>query len=210
MRTAVIWGASGGIGSAQVRLLKQRGWRVFGVARDVDRIPSEVDFAFSFEAHSEHSFESAVMQMAQETTEIDLMLYSVGHVVYEKLDVMGLKGWSDTFQTNVTGAYLATSYTLNLMKDGGHFVYIGAYLDHLRLLKMGAYASAKAALQEMVTIFQKEQRKYKFTLVRPGAVNTAFWKQVALRLPADSKLPEAVAEAIWSHVEVGGSGDLNL
>ncbi|MBN2472678.1 MAG: SDR family NAD(P)-dependent oxidoreductase, partial [Anaerolineae bacterium] len=33
MKTAMIWGASGGIGRALVRLLVAEGWRVLAVAR---------------------------------------------------------------------------------------------------------------------------------------------------------------------------------
>jgi len=198
------------MGRALVRELKTKSWQVFGAGRTTSNIPDEADLAVHFDADYEHSFESVVMRVAQETTELDLMVYAVGELAYDKLEGMGQDGWNKTLRSNLTGAYLASFYSLNLLKEGAHSVYIGAYLEHLRLPKMGAYVAAKAGLQELVTVLQKENRKHKFTLVRPGPVDTPFWEQVALKLPSDAKTPEVLAQAIISHIESGASGELNL
>lgn len=210
MARALIWGASGGMGQALVRLLKSEGWQVYGAGRTTADIPDAADLALHFDADYEHSFEAVVMRVAQETTELDLMVYAVGELAYEKLEGIGLDGWNRTLRSNLTGAYLATVHGMSLMKEGGHHVYIGAYIDHLRLPKMGAYVAAKAGLQELVAVLQKEHRKHKFTLVRPGAVDTPFWGQVALKLPTNAKTADMVAQAIVAHVASGGAGELNL
>ncbi len=210
MGSALIWGASGGIGAALVAHLGSMGWQVYGAARHTSRIPRSAQLALDFDADYEHSFEAVTMRVAQETTELDLMVYAVGDVAYAKLSEMGLKGWHATLQSNLTGAYLAALYGLDLLKEGGHLVYIGAYLDHIRLPKMGAYVAAKAGLAELVTVLQKEHRKHRFTVVRPGATATGFWDKVTLKLPADAKQPNQVAAAIVQHHINGGSGDLDL
>jgi NAD(P)-dependent dehydrogenase (short-subunit alcohol dehydrogenase family) len=210
MPEALIWGASGGIGRALVTELKHDGWRVFGAARNTSNIPREADFALSFDADYEHGFESTAMRVAQESEGLRLMVYAVGDIAYDKLESIGLDGWNKTIRSNLTGAFVASQQCLPLMQEGGHMVFIGAYLDHLRILKMGAYVSAKAGLQELVTVLQKEQRKHKFTLVRPGATKTAFWDKVTLKLPPDAKEPQVVARAIIEHVNADKSGDLDL
>jgi 3-oxoacyl-[acyl-carrier protein] reductase len=210
MPEALIWGASGGIGSALVTELKQAQWKVYGAARNTSAIPSQANLALSFDADYEHGFESATMRVAQESDGLDLVVYAVGGIAYEKLDAMSQEGWNTTIRSNLTGAFLCVSHCLPLLKEGGHMVFIGAYLDHIRLLKFGAYVAAKAGLQELVTVLQKENRKHKFTLVRPGATDTAFWKNVAIKLPADAKQPTRVASAIIEHVIAGKSGDLDL
>ncbi len=210
MPEALIWGASGGIGSALVTTLKGEGWRVYGAARNTAVIPLECDLALDFDADYEHSFEAVTMRVAQEADTIDLMVYAVGDVAYDKLDGMNSEGWRKTIQSNLTGAYLAYSYGKDLMVEGSHSIFIGAYVEHIRLPKMGAYTAAKAGLAEFVTIMQKENRKQRYTLVRPGATDTAFWNKVALKLPADSKKPAEVASAILAHHQSGQNGDLNL
>jgi NAD(P)-dependent dehydrogenase (short-subunit alcohol dehydrogenase family) len=210
MANALVWGASGGIGQALVRLFKSEGWQVYGAGRTTAQIPDSADLAVHFDADYEHSFEAVVMRVAQETTELDVMVYAVGELAYDKLEGIGLDGWNRTLRSNLTGAYLATVHGMSLMKEGAHHVYIGAYIDHLRLPKMGAYVAAKAGLQELVTVLQKEHRKHKFTLVRPGAVDTPFWEQVSLKLPANAKQAEDVARAILARVASGEAGDLDL
>ena len=89
-------------------------------------------------------------------------------------------------------------------------MFIGAYVDHLLLSKMGAYAAAKAALEPFVQILRKEQRKLRFSVVRPGAVDTPFWDNAPFKLPADAKLPRQIAEQILTHYNAGLNEGLNL
>ena len=210
MADALIWGASGGMGRALSSSLIAKGWRVFGAARHSEHIIGEAALALEFEARDESSIQQVVMRVAQESDNVKLMAYMVGELAYDRLDSMGLEGWERTFSSNVTGAFLTTTHSLSLVGEGGHFIYVGAYLDHLRILKMGAYVAAKAALQELVTVLAKENRRHRFTLVRPGATDTPFWSQVSLRLPANAKTPQQIAEAIIARVEEDGSGDLDL
>ncbi|MCS6834976.1 MAG: SDR family NAD(P)-dependent oxidoreductase [Anaerolineae bacterium] len=210
MADALIWGASGGMGRALSSSLIAKGWRVFGAARHSEHIVGEATLALEFDARDENSIQQVVMRVAQESDNLKLVAYMAGELAYDRLDIIGLEGWERTFSSNVTGAFLTTTHSLNLVQEGSHFIYIGAYLDHLRVTKMGAYVAAKAALQELVTVLAKENRRHKFTLVRPGATDTPFWKQVSLRLPSNAKTPEQVAEAILARVEEGGSGDLDL
>jgi 3-oxoacyl-[acyl-carrier protein] reductase len=118
--------------------------------------------------------------------------------------------FAEVIHSNLTGALLATQTSLPLMAAPGHMVYIGAYVDHLVLPKMGAYALAKSGLETMVAVWRKEQRRARFTIVRPGAVDTPFWAHAPFRMPADAKAPRQVAQAILAHHTDGATGDLNL
>ncbi len=210
MPNALIWGASGGIGSALVEVLKEDGWQVAAAARTIEHIPELADASYEFDAADPQSVEQVAFFVAQEMPEVDLVVYAVGDLAYEKLDRMEHDGWQATLQSNLGGAFLVAQSSLNLLKQGGHLVFIGAYLDHLQLPKMGAYAVAKAGLEQLANLLAKENRKLNVTLVRPGAVDTAFWEQVALRKPADAKAPQEVAAAILEQFTSGGSGSLDL
>jgi NAD(P)-dependent dehydrogenase (short-subunit alcohol dehydrogenase family) len=75
---------------------------------------------------------------------------------------------------------------------------------------MGAYAVAKAAIEPLVAVLRKENRKMRFTIVRPGAVDTDLWNNAPFKKPADVKTPQSVARAILDHYQSGEAGDLNL
>ena len=88
-------------------------------------------------------------------------------------------------------------------------VFIGAYIDHLILPKMGAYAVAKAAIEPLVAVLRKENPKLRFTIVRPGAVDTDLWNNAPFKKPASAKTPiccirDSGSSSVWR------SGDLNL
>lgn len=210
MPNALIWGASGGIGIALVERLADAGWEVYGAGRRSDAISEKARGVYAFEADDENSIESVVRMVAMETDTIDLMAYVAGGLAYEKLDDMTGEDWLATLHANVTGAFYSARHTTPLLAKDGHFVFIGAYLDHIELPKMGAYVAGKAALAEFAVVLAKEQRRRRVTVVRPGAVATPFWEQVSFKMPADAKAPEVVADAILAHHLNGGSGYLDL
>jgi NAD(P)-dependent dehydrogenase (short-subunit alcohol dehydrogenase family) len=210
MPEALIWGASGGMGSALVRLLKANDWRIFAAARNETRIGPEADLTYRFDARAPHTIESIPVMIAPESDGLDLVAYTAGNLLAGTLDKLTPQEWLDVFDANTNGALWAARASLPLLKPGGHVFFIGAYINHLILPKMGAYAAAKAALEPMVSVLQKENRKQKFTLVRPGAVNTPFWANAPFSMPKDAKAPEVVAQAILARWQSGESGDLNL
>lgn len=207
---ALIWGASGGMGSALVTHLKSQSWRVFAAARDEGRIPPEADFTYRFDASAPHTIASIPSLIAPESDGVDLMVYAVGAMRNGMLDKMSPEDYALVMNSNLTGAWLAAQACLPLMKEGGHMVFVGAYIEHLILPKMGVYAAVKAALDPLVKVIAKENRKLKFTLLRPGAVDTGFWANVPFKMPKDAKSPSVIAEAILRRYESGESGDLNL
>ncbi len=210
MPEALIWGASGGIGAALVSTLHAAGWRVLAVARDPGRVPVQADFVCSFDAANPASFREASTLLAYETQGVELVAYTAGDLRAEMLKKMDFSDWEAVLTSNLTGAFLAASHSLYLLKDDGLMAFLGAYVDHVTLPKMGAYAAAKAGLEALVTVLRKENRRQRFALVRPGAVNTPFWQKAPFKLPADAKTPEAVAVALLAHYHSGQNADLNL
>jgi 3-oxoacyl-[acyl-carrier protein] reductase len=210
MPEALIWGASGGIGSALVSLLKREGWRVFGAARDDSRIPAEVDLAVHFEAASLYSFKEAAMRVAYETDSLDLVVYSAGVMVAAAVEGVSEVDWLAVMDANLTGAARAAQVSLPLLREGGQMMFIGAYVDKISLPKFAAYAAAKAGLEPLVAVLGKEHRRHKFTLVRPGAVDTPFWKNVPFSLPKTALRPDAVAEAMLARYREDISGLLDI
>jgi NAD(P)-dependent dehydrogenase (short-subunit alcohol dehydrogenase family) len=210
MPEALIWGASGGIGAALVRRLKADGWLVFAAARDERRIPSEADHTYPFDALQAYTIQPIPMQIASQSDGFDLMVYAAGAMASGTVEQMPVDSWMQVIGANLNGAYLTTQACLPLMKPGGHIMFIGAYVDHVTLPRMGAYAAAKAGLEPLVTVMQKENRKLKFTLLHPGPVDTPFWQSVPFSLPKNARPPEAIAEAMLSRYHAGESGLLDL
>jgi short-subunit dehydrogenase len=89
-------------------------------------------------------------------------------------------------------------------------VLLGAVSERLRLPGLSAYVAAKAGLEAFAETLCKEVRKRRVILVRPGAVDTAFWQKVPFRMPANALSAEQVAQHIVSAINSGHSGPLDF
>ena len=210
MPEALIWGASGGMGKALINQLNQAGWRTFAAARNVNGIGDNVYERYQFDAANPSTFQDIAIDLAHKTNGIDLWVYAAGELRADLLRKMSPESWLTVMNSNLNGAFLAISQTVHLLTDGGQATFIGAYIDHLILPKMGAYAVAKAGLEPLIDVLQKENRKVNFTLVKPGAVATDFWQNAPFRMPADAKAPDVVAEAIIAQYNNSQRGVLAL
>jgi 3-oxoacyl-[acyl-carrier protein] reductase len=210
MPEALIWGAAGGMGQALVNQLISAGWRVFAASRNTEAIPDGVQERYNFDAANPDDIKEIAINLAYETNGLDLWVYAAGELQADLLGKMTPQAWSTVLDSNLNGAFLAISHTVHLLNEGAQAAFIGAYVDHLILPKMGAYAVAKAGLEPLISVLQKENRKLNFTLVKPGAVDTAFWQNAPFKMPADAKSPDIVAQAIIDQYQQGARGVLAL
>lgn len=210
MADVLIWGASGGIGGALAQLLKQHGWRVFAAARTEGKITGAMDGTFAFDASDPFSFDAVAMAVAQEADDLALVVYAAGTMSANAVADTSVGEWRAVQDANLNGAYLAAKASVHLLREGGHYMVIGAKVDNVSLPRFGAYAAAKAGLEPMMTVLAKEHRKLKFALIRPGAVDTPFWANVPFKLPLGAASAESVAAAILNTHESGGVGVIDL
>lgn len=210
MPTALIWGASGGIGSALVQTLKAQQWTVYAAARTLQNIPPVADETFKFDATQPESFKEVALLLAQDNVSLDLVIYAAGAMHPSTLENLGAHGWQQLMDVNLHGAFLGIQSILHLVAKGGHIMVLGAYTEKITLPKFGAYVAAKAALAPMMTIFSKENRRKNFTLVRLPSVNTPFWQNIPFTMPEYALAPQVVADAILQHYHANGADELNL
>jgi len=210
MKTAMIWGAYGGIGQALLRRLHRDGWTAVAMARQADRLRDAAAYAFDVDLSHPSSVQQAVMAAAQEVEAVDLWVYAAGDITAATVSAMTPEVWRRILDANLTGAFLATHYSLPLLAPDAHLFFLGALSERMRLPGLSAYAAAKAGLEAFAEALRKEQRQQKVTVVRPAAVNTPLWSKVPFRLPPGAMAPEAVAERILAAYAEGHRGTLDL
>jgi 3-oxoacyl-[acyl-carrier protein] reductase len=212
MKTALIWGAGGEIGRALVEQLVADGWTVHAIAHrpgdknlaDLTLHVTDADVAVPYEV------QMAITEVSQEATQVDLAIYAAGDITSTKVAEMTPEVWGRILDANLTGAYLTTHYSLPLLADDAHLVFVGAVSERLRLPGLSAYSAAKAGLEAFVEALGKEERKRRVTLVRPAAVTTSFWEKVPFRMPANALSPETVARRILEAHSQGHTGTLDV
>jgi len=207
-KRALVWGANGGIGRALVHELLTQGWQVVAVARHFDRPAKSGEVQIEADVCDAAGVQAAVLSAAQEVGEIDLWVYTVGDIQITKVQELAPATWERIVAANLTGAYLTTHYSRPLLATQAHLFYLGAVSERLKLPGFAAYVAAKAGLEAFVEVLVKEERELKVTLIRPGAVNTSFWRKVPLRMPKNALEPAEVIQRILAAYHEGRTGSL--
>jgi 3-oxoacyl-[acyl-carrier protein] reductase len=195
-KTAMIWGASGGIGRALVSRLRAEGWRVLAMSRHTAELGDLTPHLFEANVADAEAVERAIAAASQEVAQVDLWIYAAGDIDANKVSEASPDAWQRILDANLTGAYLATHYSLPLLAPDAHLLFLGALSERLRLPRLSAYAAAKAGLEAFVEVLGKEERKRRVTLIRPVAVDTPLWDKSPFKLPPGALSPDEAAERI--------------
>ena len=210
MKTAMIWGADGGIGRAIVRTLRDQGWTVAAVARQGAALEQWTPYVYEADAAHARQVEHVVLEASHDVEQVDLWVYSAGDIVSARVEEMAPEAWQRILDANLNGAFVAAHYSLPLLAPEAHLFFLGALSERMRMPGLAAYAAAKAGLEALGEVLRKEARKRKVTVVRPAAVKTPLWDKVPFSMPGNAMAPEAVAEAIVRAYAEGHKGTLDL
>lgn len=202
MKTAMVWGAGGGIGTAVTQQLISAGWQVAALGRGVEQWEGVATCAIEVQDTADDAaVRRAIREATYELDRVDLWFYGVGEIVASPTATLTVAQWNQMLAANLTGAFLTTQHSLPLLADKGHLMYVGAIHERLRLPGLGAYAAVKAGLEAFTEALRKEERGKKVTVFRPGAVATPFWDKVPLRLPKDAMSAELLASKVLAAYE---------
>jgi NAD(P)-dependent dehydrogenase (short-subunit alcohol dehydrogenase family) len=218
--TALITGASRGIGLATARLLHARGHRVFGTARrpDAAGLPFRL---LPLDVTDDASVRAAVAQVIAEAGRLDVLINNAGYDIYGAAEATTLDELLAQLDANFVGAVRLTTAALPQLRrqGGGRIVNMSSVGGLLALPYNSAYAASKFALEGY-----SESLRYELlpagifvSLIEPGQVRTdtletsirgaggAHAQAVAERARAQGRsatlLPDEVARAVVRAVE---------
>ncbi len=144
-RTAVVVGASSGIGRETALRLLSKGYRVYNVSRTPfkgDRIKS-----FSADAALEGEIARAVKSAGDEAGAIDLFVYSAGFSMAAPIEYAKSGDYRYLFEVNYFGAVEALRAAAPFLKRrGGRAILVGSLGGDMPIPYDSFYSSSKAAL----------------------------------------------------------------
>jgi NADP-dependent 3-hydroxy acid dehydrogenase YdfG len=222
-RTAVVTGASSGIGMATARALAAEGARLALGARRVDRLES-----FAEELGGDHVFgpldvtDTAscgdfVATAASSLGRIDILINNAG-LALGRSDVADGSEEDDRimWETNVQGLLRITRLVLPHMEDKrGHIVNLGSWAGREAYGGGGMYVGSKTAVRALTYVLRKELvGRIRVTTVDPGMVGGTEFSDVrfggdperkaAVYRGVDWLTPEDVADCIlWAVTRPG-------
>jgi 3-hydroxy acid dehydrogenase / malonic semialdehyde reductase len=175
-KSAVVTGASSGIGAATAQALAAEGVRVVGGARRMDRIapgiaPLELDVT------DPASCERFVHAAVDELDGIDILVNAAGLALgRDPFDESSEEDERLVLDTNVNGLIRMTRLCLPHVRDDGHIVNIGSVAGRQAYEKGSLYVTSKFAVRGFTYALREDLlgRPIHICTVDPGLVQTDF------------------------------------
>jgi short-subunit dehydrogenase len=199
-RTAIVTGASSGIGLATARLLSKQGARVALVSRSKDKleelskgIPNSIavtaDMAKAFE------IKRMVHEVAGRFGRIDILVNDAGVGYDAYVEEMDIDTLHYLFDLNLVGPIVAMQQVIPLMRQqgGGAIVNVSSAVAYMTIPGMSPYACLKSALSLMSLTAREELEADNIIVsaVYPYITQTNFEKNTIRAVP----VPESEIEA---------------
>lgn len=213
-RSALVTGASRGIGAATARVLAAAGARVALVARNeiaLRALANEIGADSVVLPCDLTEVEATQRAAADAITALgdapDILASNAGIFELAPLAEMPVDVFERTMQTNLVAPFVLLRAILPRMRErgSGHVVTIGSIADRMVFPENGAYSAAKYGARAVHEVLRVETRGtgVRATLVSPGPVNTPLWDDVlsqgaGRQLPTREIMldPAAVADAV--------------
>ena len=194
-RSAVVTGASSGIGAATALALAGEGARVVGGARRSDRIQPPVT-PLELDVTDPVSCEFFVKAASEELTGVDILVNAAGLALGRDLfDESTEEDEHTVLETNVNGLIRMTRLFLPHIRDGGHIVNIGSIAGRQAYEKAAVYVASKFAVRGFTYALREDLlgRPIHITTVDAGLVDTNFSR---VRFRGDEETARKVYEGL--------------
>jgi NADP-dependent 3-hydroxy acid dehydrogenase YdfG len=194
-KSAVVTGASSGIGQATARALAREGARVVGGARRTERIPSPIT-PLELDVTDPESCERFVKAAVEELSGIDILVNAAGLALGRDLfDASTEEDERIVLETNVNGLIRMTRLCLPHIRDGGYIVNLGSVAGRQAYEKGSLYVTSKFAVRGFTYALREDLlgRPIHLTTVDPGLVETDF---SLVRFRGDEQTARKVYEGV--------------
>jgi 3-oxoacyl-[acyl-carrier protein] reductase len=211
-KTALVTGASQGIGEAVARRLAQQGARVVLAARNeakLTRLAEEIGTSggaahpLVLDMMQPETFGERLKSLPGDYGAVDVLVNNAGITADNLLARMSLDDWERVLRTNLTGAFALTKEVIRGMmkKRWGRVISVSSVVGMMGNAGQANYAAAKAGLIGFSKSLARElgSRNITVNVVAPGYVRTAM----------TDKLPEALREELTGAIALKRLGTVD-
>ncbi|MGD0368051.1 MAG: 3-oxoacyl-[acyl-carrier-protein] reductase [Acidobacteriaceae bacterium] len=208
-RTALVTGASQGIGRACAVALAKAGTRVGLAARNeakLNEVAAEIATlggaaaVFALDIASEESIKACAKAAVAHFGSIEILVNNAGITRDTLVLRMKRADWDEVIQTNLTGTFLMTQALLSPMLKArwGRIINISSVVGETGQAGQANYAASKAGLIGLTKSLARElaSRNITANAIAPGYIETAM----------TAVLDEKQREAMLAHIPLGRAG----
>jgi NAD(P)-dependent dehydrogenase (short-subunit alcohol dehydrogenase family) len=186
--SALVTGASTGIGRATALRLDSAGWNVFaGVRRDADAdglraagsgrlVPLMLDVTDADQIASA----GELVESETGETGLDGLVNNAGIGVIGPLETIPMDDFRRQLEVNMFGHLAVTRAMLpSIRRAGGRIVFISSIGGRIAFPMNGPYHAAKFGIEALGDVFRQELRPWgiSVSIVEPGSIATPIWER---------------------------------
>jgi oxidoreductase, short chain dehydrogenase/reductase family len=206
-KTALITGATSGIGEACARKFAQGGYDVIITGRNKQRLAAlkmELEtgdtkvLALAFDVRNRAAATKAIKSLPTEWAKIDVLINNAGLALGLEPEYEGdFEDWDTMIDTNIKGLLTMTRLIVPKMveRNSGHIINIGSVAGDAAYAGGNVYCATKAAVKTITDGLRIDvaHTAVRVTNVKPGLVETHFSN---VRFHGDSKRANSVYHGI--------------
>jgi len=213
-RTAVITGASKGLGKAMALALAAEGVKVGLVSRDralLDAVAKEIADAggaatpFAADVTSEEQVRALEQAVAAAFGQVNILINNAGINCRKSITDFTLEEWRGVMDTNVTAAFLMCRSFIPLMRGNGYgrIINMSSIMSWVSLPQRAAYSASKSALLGMTRAVALELAAEGITCngISPGPFATEMNKPLLENPEANAQFLANIPLNRWGKVE---------
>src|SRR3954471_20927268 len=208
-KTALVTGASQGIGEAIAKLLARQGARVVVAARNEEKLKALAAYIdagggcarpLALDVSRPETFGERMKSLPADFGEIDILVNNAGVTADGLLLRMSLDDWERVLRTNLTGAFALSKELVRGMmrRRWGRVISISSVVGLMGNAGQANYAASKAGIIGFSKSLARElgSRNITVNVVAPGYIETAM----------TAALPEASREQLTAAITLGRLG----
>lgn len=205
MKTAILTGASRGIGLAIAKRLINMGYKVYGLARSWDNIDFYHGYFINVQCDLQNTNQliEITKDIIRKEPEIHLLINNAGVGYFGPHEQISVKGIQSMIRTNLEAPIILCQLLLRtLKKNRGTIISISSITAKKISTHGCAYAASKAGLSHFFNSLFEEVRKHgvKVTTIHPDMTRTSFYDNLDFTY-GDEKDSVLLAEQIADGVE---------
>ncbi|MCP4205065.1 MAG: 3-oxoacyl-[acyl-carrier-protein] reductase [bacterium] len=210
-KTALVTGASQGIGAAIARRLSAQGARLVLVARSEDKLEALAEemrsaggeaLAHTLDLARPEAVGDRLGQLPEDFAAIDILVNNAGITADNLFVRMDLEQWERVLKTNLTGAYAVTRALARGMmrRRWGRIINVSSVVGLMGNAGQANYAAAKAGLIGFSKALARElaSRNITVNVIAPGYIRTAMTED----------LPEETAKELETSIPLKRLGEV--
>ncbi|MCA9370045.1 SDR family oxidoreductase [Candidatus Woesebacteria bacterium] len=203
-KTAIITGASSGLGKAVVELLSENNWHVFALARNIDKINFDGNVTkISCDIRNLSDIDEAFLKIGIKTKTIDLLVNCAGRALTKSFETTSREEMVDVLGVNLNGnIYVAHEvYKRMVSQKKGQIINVGSTSSIKARDNETLYCASKWGLRGFTESLRLEAKQHgiKVTGVYPGGMQSSnFWKRnpdkdISAYMPSEAVAKQIVA-----------------